>query len=64
MKYFHPIQIIDLRHQVDHITPQKIKLFEEFFEDPANERLFLILIGHRQVEMISDGIKIVEVKVI
>ena len=64
MKYLYPIQITDLRFQVDHITPKKIQLFEEFSEDPANERLFLILIRYRQVEMISDGNKIIEVKVI
>ena len=64
MKYLYPIQITDLRHQVDHLTPKKIQKFEEFSEDPANEQLFLILIRHRQVEMISDGNKIFGVKVI
>ena len=34
MKYLYPIQITDLRHQVDHLTPKKIQLFEEFSEDP------------------------------
>ena len=63
MKYLYPIQMTDLRFQVDHITPKKIQLFEEFSEDPANERLFIILIRHRQIEMISDGNKIIEVKV-
>ena len=64
MKYLYPIQITDLRFQVDHITPKKIQLFEEISEDPANERLFIILVRHRQIEMISDGNKIIEVKVI
>ena len=64
MKYRYPIQITDLRHQVDHITPKKIQLFEEFSADPDTERLFIILIRHRQIEMISDGNKIIEVKVI
>ena len=64
MKYRYPIQIIDLRFQVDHITPKKIQLFQQFSEDPANERLFIILVRHRQIEMISDGNKIIEVKVI
>ena len=64
MKYLYPIQIIDLRFQVDHITPKKIQLFEEFSEDPNFERLFIILVRHRQIEMISDGNKIIEVKVI
>ena len=64
MKYRYPIQITDLRHQFDYITPKKIQLFEEFSEDPNNERLFIILVRHRQIEMISDGNKIIEVKVI
>ena len=64
MKYLYPIQKTDLRHQVDHLTPNKIQLFEEFSEDPANERLFIILVRHRQVEMLSDGKKIIEVKAI
>ena len=64
MKYLYPIQITDLRYQVDHITPKKIQLFEEFSEDPAYERIFIILVRHRQIEMISDGNKIIEVKVI
>ena len=51
-KYFYPIQITDLRHQVHHITPKKIQSFEEFSEDPADERLFVILVRHRQNEMI------------
>ena len=55
MKNFYPIQVIDLKFQVDHITPKKLQLFEEFCEDPDNERLFIILIRHRQIEMISDG---------
>ena len=64
MKYLYPIQITDLKFQVDHITPKKIQLFQEFSEDPANERLFIILVRHRQIEMISDGNKIIEVKVV
>ena len=57
MKYLYPIQITDVRYQVDHLKPKKIQIFQEFLEDPANERLFLILIRQRQVEMISDGKK-------
>ena len=64
MKNFYPIQVIDLRFKVDHITLKKIQLFEEFDDDPDNERLFVILNRHRQIEMVSDGNKIIEVKVI
>ena len=66
MKNKHTIQVIDLRHRVDHITPQKIQLFVEFKTDPdnVNARIFVILIRHRKIEKISDGNKILEVKVI
>ena len=64
MKTKYPIQVIDLGHQVDHISPKKIQLFEEYRNDPANARLFVILIRHRQIEMLSDGNKIIEVTVI
>ena len=64
MKNKHPIQVIDLRYQVDHITPKKIQLFEEYRADPANARLYVILIRRREIEFISDGNKLIEVKVI
>ena len=64
MKNFYPIQVIDFRFQVDHIRLNKKQILEEFSEDPDNERLFVILIRHRQLEMISDGNKIIEVIVI
>ena len=64
MKNKYPIQVIDLRHEVDHITPKKIQLFEEFNTDPTNvnARFFVILLRHRRIEMISDGNKIIEIK--
>ena len=66
MKNKCPIQNLDLRHQVDHITLQKIQLFDEINTDldKVNARLFVILVKHRQFEMISDGNKIIEIKVI
>ena len=64
MKNLYPIQVYDLRHQVDHISPKKIQLFEENRNDPANARLFINLMKHRQIELISDGIKVTEIKVI
>ena len=60
VKDFYPLQVIDLRFQPDHISPKKIQLFEEYRNDPANARLFLILIRHREIKMISDGNKITE----
>ena len=36
MKTKYPIEIIDLRHQSDHITPKKIQLFLEYGSDPEN----------------------------
>ena len=66
MKNKYPVQVINLRHQVDHISPKKIQLFEEYKNDPIcnNKRLYVILIRHKQIEMISDGNKFIEVKVL
>ena len=64
MKTKYPIQVIDLRYQVDQITPMKIQLFEEYRAAPANAKLFIILIRGREIETISDGNILIEVKVI
>ena len=64
METKYPIQIIDLRHQTDHVTAKKIQLFQEYSANPDNARLFLILIRRREIELISDGNKFIEVKVI
>ena len=64
MKTKYPIGIIDLRHQSDHITPKKIQIFHEYGTDPDNARLYLILIRRREIELLGDGNKLIEVKVI
>ena len=48
---------------MDHITPKKFQLFEEYWNNPANARKFVILIRRRQTEMISEVNKINEIKV-
>ena len=60
----YPIQVIDLRHQIDHISPKKLQLFQVYKNDPvyANKRLYVILIRHKQIEMISDGNKFIKSK--
>ena len=57
MKNNYPIKVIDLWHQVDHITPKEIILFEEYKKDPVYPiiRLYIIIIKHRRIEMIWDG---------
>ena len=52
MKTKHSIGVINLRHQPDHKTPKKIHLFQEYGANPDNDRLFLILNGQREIEMI------------
>ena len=66
MKSKYPIEIIDLRHQSDQITPKKIQLFQEYAgeDDPDNARLFLILIRRREIELISNGNKLIEINII
>ena len=62
IKNLYPTQVIDFRYQADHITPQKIQLFEEYRNDPATARVFVVVIGQRQLEMKSDGNKLTEIK--
>ena len=57
----YPIEVIDLKHQSDHLTPKKIQLFMEFNVDPENGTFYLILIRRREIELISDGNKLIEV---
>ena len=64
MKIKYPIEIIHLRHQFDHIIPRQIQLFLEYGTDRDNARLLLILINWRELELISNGNKLIEVKVI
>ena len=64
MKSWYPIQIIDLRFQVNHISPKKIRLFEEYDDNPTNTNLYITLIKHREIKMISDGNKIISVEIL
>ena len=63
MKTNYPIEIIDLRHQSDHTAPKKVQLFLEYGDDPDNARFYLILVRRREIELISDDNKLIEVKV-
>ena len=62
MKSKYSFQVINLRYQVDHFNPKNIQLFEEYRVDPAIVRLFIVLIRHREIIMISDEMKIVSEK--
>ena len=62
--FFFSFQVNDFRHKVDHITPKGIQFFEEDRNDTGNARIFFTLIRQKQIEMISDGNKNTENKVI
>ena len=64
MKTFYPIQVIDLSFQNDYITPKKIRLFEEYENAPENTKLYVILIKHTEIFMVSDGKKITGIELI
>ena len=64
MKTYYPIQVIDLRFQIDYVTPKKIRLFEEYENAPENTNLYVILIKHREINMVSDGNKITGIELI
>ena len=50
MKTKYPTEILDLRHQSDHITPKNIQLLLEYGTDPDNARMFLILIRRSEID--------------
>ena len=64
IKDYYPIQRKELRFQVDHISPKKIRLFEEYEPNPTETVLYIILIKHREIKMISDGYKFISVEVV
>ena len=64
MKTKYPIEIRDSKHQSDHITPKKTQRFQEYSADPENAKFNSILIRRREIELISDGNKLIEIKVI
>ena len=64
MKNKNPIQVIDLRFQVHHINPKIIQLIENYRSATNKASLFMIIIRHREIKMISDGIKITENNII
>ena len=64
MKTKYPIEKIDLRHQTEHITSKKIQLFHEYTADPENAIFYLVLFRRTEIELISGGNKLIEVKVI
>ena len=63
MKNKYTFQVRDLRFQVDPITSKIVQLFEEYRAATANARLFLILIRRREIENISDGHNLIEVRI-
>ena len=64
MKIYYPIQIVDPRIQVDHISQKKNRLFGEYIDNPVNTTLYIIVKKHREIKMVSDGYEIVSVEVI
>ena len=53
MKTKYPIEIIDLGHQPDQLSPKKNQLFQEYSADPENAIFCLNLIRRREIELIS-----------
>ena len=62
MKTKYLIDIIDSRHQPGHTTAKKFQAIKEYGTNPVNARLFLILIRRREIELIRDGNKLIEVR--
>ena len=64
MKTFYHIQVIDLRFEIDYVTPKKIRLFEEYKIAPENTNSYVILIKHREIYKVFDGNKLTGIELI
>ena len=58
MKTFYPIQVIDLRFQIDLMTPKKFRLLEEYETTPEHTNLYVIIVKQKEINMASDGKKL------
>ena len=64
MKNYYPIQITDLRFQVDHMSPKIVRIFEEYDKNSTNTSTYVFLIKQRETKKISDGNIIISVEVV
>ena len=64
LKKIYPIKIRALRHQTDHTPPKKFQFFLENSADPENAKICLIVFRRREIELINDGNKLIERKVL
>ena len=64
MKRWYPFEIIDLWFRVDHISPKQIRLFEEYDDNQVYNILYIFLLKHREIKMISDGKKNISSEVV
>ena len=64
MKTYYTKQINDLGFQIGLVTAKKIQRFEKYVDAPTHINLYVILIKHREIRMISDGNEINGVEII
>ena len=50
MKNRNPVQVIDLRFQLDHYNARKTQLLEEYRVATNSASLFVMLIRHREIK--------------
>ena len=63
IKSFCPIEVTDLRLQVENIHSKKFHLFAEYRDNPDNARLPKIIIRRTKMKTVSDGNKINTIEV-
>ena len=64
IKTFYPIQVIDLRFQIDYITPKSIRLFGEYETALKHTTFYVILMEHKEIKMVSYGNKITGIELV
>ena len=64
LKTYYPFQVIDLRFQIDYLTPKRTRLFEEYETAPEHTNLHFILIKHKEIKVVSKGNKTTTIELI
>ena len=56
-KILYPIQVFDLEFQIYYMTPERIKLFDQYENTPEHTNFYVILMKHKEIKVASEGIK-------
>ena len=62
VKTYYPTRITDLRFQLEFVPPKKNRFFEQYIDNTTHIENYVILIKHREIKSVSEGIEITGVE--